>query len=235
MGRLIWQYAPAIAVWAGAVLVAFGTFWSSLRQSHFNIRLAQKNQEIAELQLESANMITGGNSFAYMGVMIPEPRSAATIVPVFAHKGKYPLYDVEARIVDLDEFRRLTELKDFLAASRALQGTSVKVGNLTPGFAATPGVVLPHLSNSDISYNIFYIARNGSWIQTLRMRWNENGWITADRVVGGPERKELYRDIKPNYPLNAAGEVDWDAPLPKQGPVAGGSTNGISENIKSKE
>jgi hypothetical protein len=134
MARLFWQYAPALVVWTGAVLVAFGTFWSSLRQSHFNTRLAQKNQEIAELQLESANAITGGDSFAYMSVMVPDPKSAATIIPVFVHKGKYPLYDVEARIVDLDEFRRLTDLKDSLAASRAIQGTALKVDNMTPGF-----------------------------------------------------------------------------------------------------
>ena len=70
------------------------------------------------------------------------------------------------------------------------------------------------------------------------MRWIENGWVTADRVVGGSERKELYKDIKSNFPLNAAGEVDWDAPLPKHEPVAGGSakeTNSISENTKPKE
>jgi hypothetical protein len=170
MGRLIWQYAPAIVVWVGAIFVAFGTFWSSLRQSHFNARLAQKNQEIAELQLESANAITGGNSFAYMGVMVPDTKLVATIFPVFAHKGKYPLYDVEARIVDLDEYRRLTELKDYLAASKALQGTPIKVGNLTPGFANTPGITLSHPSGRDISYNIFFVARNGSWTQTLRMR-----------------------------------------------------------------
>jgi hypothetical protein len=238
MARLFWQYAPALVVWTGAVLVAFGTFWSSLRQSHFNARLAQKNQEIAELQLESANAITGGDSFAYMGVMVPDPKSAATIIPVFVHKGKYPLYDVEARIVDLEEFRRLTELKDSLAASRAIQGTALKVGNMTPGFSSTPGIVLTHLSGRDISYNIFYVARNGSWIQTLRMRWVGDGWATADRIVGGPQRKDIYRDIKSNYPLNTAGEVDWDAPLPKQAPVAGGETketNSTSQAAESKK
>ena len=49
----------------GAVLVAAGGFWSSWRQSNFNVTLTQKNNVITHLQLESANAITGGNSFAY--------------------------------------------------------------------------------------------------------------------------------------------------------------------------
>jgi hypothetical protein len=212
MDRLIWQFAPALLVFGGAVLVALGGFWSSWRQSNFNTTLTEKNNEIAQLQLESANAITGGNSFAYMVLQVPDPKSSSTVIPVFVQKGKYPLYDVQARIADLDEFKRLTDQKDFNAATAALLGTTLQVGNLTPGFASTMRAVLPHPSGQNFSYNVFYVARNGAWIQSLRMRWVGDGWAMANKVIGGPENKELFREVSSNYPLNEKGEVEWDTP-----------------------
>src|SRR5258708_39917263 len=144
MGRLIWQFAPALLVFGGAVLVALGGFWSSWRQSNFNNTLAEKNNEIAQLKLESANAITGGNSFAYMVLQVPDPKTGSAAIPIFVHQGKYPLYDLQARIVDLDEHTRLTEQREFTAATTALLGTSLQVGNLTPGFSSTVRAVMPH-------------------------------------------------------------------------------------------
>jgi hypothetical protein len=222
MIRLIWQFAPAILVWVGAVLVAFGTLWSSWRQSNFNATLTAKNSEIARLQLENANAITGGNSFAYMLLQVPDHETFATAIPTFVHQGKYPLYDVQAHIVDLDEFQRLTDRKDFLAANNALSGTDLMIGNLTPGFASRPtGAVLSHPSGQDFTYNIFYVARNGAWTQQLRMRWTGNGWVIANRVFagpgnfGGPGDKDLFREVSTGYPLDEKGEVDWDIPKSK--------------------
>jgi hypothetical protein len=212
MGRLIWQFAPALLVFGGAVLVALGGFWSSWRQSSFNTTLTEKNNEISQLQLESANAITGGDSFAYMVLQVPDPRTGSSAIPVFVHKGKYPLYDVQARIADLDEFKRLTDRKDFVAATAALVGTTLQVGNLTPGFASTIRAVLPHPSGQNFSYNVFYVARNGAWIQSLRMRWVGDGWAMANKVMGGTENKELFREVSPNYPLNEKGELEWDTP-----------------------
>jgi hypothetical protein len=208
--RFLWQFAPAILVLLGAMVVALGGFWSSWRQSNFNATLTQKNNEITRLQLESANAITGGNSFAYMLLQIPDTKSGSLATPLFVHQGKYPLYDVEARIVDLDEHRRLTEQKDFIAASKALVGTTLRVGNLTPGFASSLSSALQHPSGRDFSYNIFYVARNGAWVQSLRMRRVGDGWAIANKVVGGPENKEIYREVTATYPLNDKGEVNWE-------------------------
>jgi hypothetical protein len=212
MGRLIWQLAPTLLVFGGAVLAALGGFWSSWRQSNFNTTLTEKNNEISQLQMESAKAITGGNSFAYMLLQVPDPKTASTAIPLFVHQGKYPLYDLQASIVDLDEHKRLTDRKEFIAATTALSGTSLQVGNLTPGFASTLRAVLPHPSGQNFSYNVFYVARNGAWVQSLRMRWVGDGWAIANKVVGGAENKELYREVTPNYPLDEKGEVEWDTP-----------------------
>jgi hypothetical protein len=215
--RGLWPFFPAFVVCAGAILVALGGFWASWRQSNFNAEIREKNEEIARLQRENANAITGGDSFCWMGLSVSDPAAAAIARPIFIHQGRYPLYDVSARIVDSDEYARLTAAKDFIAASKALLGTNVSVGNMTPGFSTDTGVVLSHPSGKNFTYNVFYVARNGSWIQSLRMRWTGNGWALANRVHGLTEGKELFREVSPNYPLNAQGDVDWqDQPQVKQ-------------------
>jgi hypothetical protein len=209
--RSLWPFAPAFFVFAGAILVAIGGFWASWRQSNFNAEIKEKNEEIARLQRENANAITGGDSFCWMGLSVPDPGTAAVAIPIFIHQGKYPLYDVAARIVDLDEYARLKAAKEGIAASNALLGTAVPVGNMTPGFSTDTGIRLSHPSGKNFTYNVFYVARNGSWIQMLRMRWTGNGWTLATKVQGLTHQdKELYREVSPDYPLNAHGDVDWD-------------------------
>jgi hypothetical protein len=57
-------FYPAIVVLIGAIFVAAGGFWASYRQSNFNMEIRAKNEEIAALQKDNADAITGGDSFA---------------------------------------------------------------------------------------------------------------------------------------------------------------------------
>jgi hypothetical protein len=197
---------PAFMVLAGAVLVAVGGFWATWRQSNFNTEIREKNAEITRLQLEGANAITGGDSFCEMGLQMPDTKSAALVVPVFVHHGKYPLYDVSARIVDLDEFE-----------SRKRQGLPIdpgltlRPGNMTPSHAVTMGITLQHPSGRDFNYNIFFVARNGAWTQQFRMHWIGDGWTTATNIVGPDGRRELFSNITENFPRAPGGEIDWKA------------------------
>lgn len=208
--QILWQFLPAILIVAGAGLAAWGGFWQAYRQSLFNSELRQKNDKIIELQQQSAGAITGGDSFAEMVLQVPDATTGAVAMPIFAHHGKFPLYNVSARILDLGEYRRLSAAKNYEAASAALQGTEISVGSLTPGFARGPMVALQHPSGRDFSYSVFFVARNGAWNQQLRMKWMGNGWSVATRIFGLSEGKELYRRVTPDYPLGPNGEVDWE-------------------------
>ncbi len=66
-------------------------------------------------------------------------------------------------------------------------------------------------SGQNFNLNIFYVARNGSWTQKLRMRWIGNGWATANRVVEGLGGKVLYEQISDNFPRDVDGKIEWDA------------------------
>jgi hypothetical protein len=198
-------FYPALLVFAGAILVAFGGFLAALRQSNFNAEIRQKNEEIAHLQHEAANIVTGGDSFCWMQLSMSDgPDRPAQ--PVFVHIGQYPLYDVTARIVDVDAIMKAPSLSgsvDF--------GITLSIGNMTPGFAMITGTRLPQTSGSTLNYNVFFVARNGSWTQLIRMRRIEGGWVTATKVVSGMDHpKEVIREVNNGFPLNADGDVNWD-------------------------
>jgi hypothetical protein len=180
-----------------------------LRQSKFNSELRLKNDEIIRLQQENAGAITGGDSFAEMGIMVPDVATGALAQPIFIHHGRFPLYDVTARIVDVGEHQRLQAAKNYTAASTTLLGTQINLGSLTAGFSRGPMGALQH-SGRDFSYNIFFVARNGAWTQRLRMKWTGNGWSSAIRIEGLSGGKELYANVTPDYPRDSNGQVEWD-------------------------
>jgi hypothetical protein len=198
----MWPLAPALVIAVGAIFVAFGGFWAAYRQSHFNAELRQKNEEIARL--------TGGDGFCWTAFQIVDSRGELVnankmpdeliLVPNFINQGKYPLYDVSARMVDLDQFK-----------TNVVSGTTaVRIGNMTAGFAVTTDVHIPH-HGKDFNFNIFYVARNGSWLQKLRMRWMGDGWASANRVTEGQGGgKELLLEVSANYPRDADGNVAWE-------------------------
>jgi hypothetical protein len=196
---------PALIVLAGAFGVAIGTFWASWRQWNFNTVISEKNEEIIRLQRENVGVTTGGDSFCYMLLQVHDPATGLVVTPIFIHQGRFPLYDVAARVVDIDEMR-----KSIGANQAALLGTTLRVGNLTPGFSVSI-TILQHPAGQNFNYNVFYVARNGAWLQMLRMRWLGNGWAIATRVLegnGGP--KVLYEEISADYPRGADGQVEWN-------------------------
>ncbi len=202
-------FYPAIVVLIGAIFVAAGGFWASYRQSNFNMEIRAKNEEIAALQKDNADAITGGDSFAEAAFSMLDRSGNMTnafsmpdqllLVPTFIHRGKHPLYDVSVRF---------TDLQAKFDAQNALR--AYPIGNMTPGLATiTGGINLPH-DGKDLNFNIFFVGRNGMWIQFLRMPWMGDGWGRASKI----ERNGvvIFEEISKNFPLNEKGAVDWDHP-----------------------
>lgn len=209
MARLS-PFIPAMLVFVGAIIVAVGGFLASWRQSNFNAEIRNKNDEIAQLQRENVNAITGGDSFAWVAFQIfgadgsavnaHAMRDDLVLVPTFINQGRYPLYDVAVRFSELARGKTF----DIGGALR-----SYPVGNMTPGLATTTGIQLPH-HGKDLEFNIFFTARNGMWIQILRMPWVGDGWAMATKVMRGTQ--ELHRDVSANFPRRQDGSIDWGEP-----------------------
>ena len=198
------QFAPALLIAFGALSATIGGFWQSYRQSSFNAAIREKNDQIIVLQQENLNAVTGGDSFVEMRLLELGQELQAPTTPAFFNRGKYPLYDVTARIVDLD-LRIIPTDSD---AIRKLMGLAVNIGELAPNQPFSNMQPLSHSAESDINYNIFYSARNGHWTQFLRMKWTESGWSVANRIE--QNGKDVLVEVSPDFPKLANGEPDWE-------------------------
>jgi hypothetical protein len=149
---------------------------------------------------------TGGSSYAYLS-FVPEQHFL-----FFAHAGKYPLYGVVARIVDLDQ------------AKNNPFGITVTVGDMIKGHGNMLDVPKNMTSLADhFNANVFFTARNGGWTETLRVQKKQDGWARAIRVTGEfttfGKSKVMCETIDPKFQLDPSGQVekDWlpDSTLPR--------------------
>jgi hypothetical protein len=199
-------FYPAFLIFVGAVLVACGGFWASWRQTNFNSQLRQKNAEIVQLQTEQSELITGGDSFCVLRLADfgnDDHRFH------FQNWEKFPLYDLEARIVDLGEEENgpVTSLRE---AWESIYRNVIPLGNIAGKSGRYSNTV--HLAGrQQYALNIFYTARNGTWQQMLRMQRTDKGWLFATKVEKGQgaEMRELYRAIDDAFPRKPDGEVNW--------------------------
>ncbi len=169
-------------------------------------QLLEQSKTITSLSKQSIKTAIGGNSFCYIAMFNPTPDGW---LPVVIHVGKYPLYDVQARVVDIEK----AVSTNGKSLSRVLFKTDIflQLGNI-----AEHEVQLPTLdyikwdASSKHSYNIFYGGRNGMWTQILRIR-NINGqWVQATRVdrVDGAKSTKIYENIPINFPRNKDGGIN---------------------------
>jgi hypothetical protein len=119
------------------------------------------------------------------------------------HSGKYPLYDVTARIVDLDELELASKSEKLILAE--LHNDQRVFANLIPGHCKTSKRW--NLGGStQRRFNIFWTARNGSYTQSLHLKKVNGQWHHATRVM---REKVLLEEASESYPRNSQGEIDW--------------------------
>lgn len=169
--------------------------------------LARSNASLAK---ESISTVTGGDSFCYMNFSY----QFGMPTPVLIHSGKYPLYDVQVRITDLNKFRRKVELHQPLDLSSDINLT---IGELQVGRVwINRGLAVPFSDERAQDFNIFFSARNGIWTEILRLRKVGNSWSPALRVrfsptdIPNPPAKPAFEQVPKDFPRNADGLVDWD-------------------------
>jgi hypothetical protein len=149
------------------------------------------------LAKENISTVTGGDSFSYAWIQAQSPYFGVTA------QGKYPLYDLHARVVDLDEAKK---------QSRGFLGTPIYIGEIVPPMAQARDLKFDFGNSESRSFNIFFSARNGIWVQLLRLRRLRDGrWVSATRVEREGEKryKLIYQNIDKDFPRNEKDEIDW--------------------------
>jgi hypothetical protein len=154
--------------------------------------------------------VTGGDSFCYLQF---ESNNNPTRGILLMHKGKYPLYDIQVRIVDLEIYRQLNNSN--LEKSRELfeQAEKVyKLPTLNPNTAEILGKFTFPDNATEKNFNIFILARNGSFEQFYRFRKVKQTWFQAHRVIIRRDGKMevLHQQIDQQFPTNKNGEIVWE-------------------------
>jgi hypothetical protein len=183
----------------GALIAAGGALWSGHRQIVSGAEAKARNEKIIELSEKLQEALTGGDAFCYG---YPNMLSTGQFQWSFIHSGTMPLYDVQVRIHD----RR----KPFHSSSVTMQ-----LGTLFPGrahsYGAQPGSI--DVRTPVQAFNLFFVARNGSWTQEIR--WIEKPGVqaTANRVRrdGVPLNKPLLLAVSPEYDGETPADDAWNA------------------------
>ena len=191
----------------GSTILIFGALLATHEQTQHQTKIAELNEQIAK-------SITGGDSYCYLDFrLMGADANRPTIVVV--HRGKYPIYELNARIVDLQKTAEIREAKgsrltldDVKAAD-----TSMAIGQIAPTQARIlTDWQLPDRDEQD--YNIFFSARNGFFTQLVRFRRHSvMGYrVQATKVFRGvsDDGKTLLEKVDPGFPLDAQGKVEWN-------------------------
>lgn len=216
---LVWTTTPAwvVAVKDGAacfflVSWATGQYFRVKKQTHVDSRLSEivtrltgvvEKIEIASDKTVAA--MTGGTSYCiadFHNMAIGSTKGLLSIT----HRGNYPLYDVQIKIVDIDELQRLVAEDSKIGLTSATQ--IFNLGTVGGGLDHMRWVNLQLGEASPRSYNIFFSARNGSWTQQLRIVKLEDRWVTASRVH--PPGQEPFDFAYDDFPRNPDGTLVWD-------------------------
>jgi hypothetical protein len=192
-------YYPALVILAGAIVVAIGGFWAATRPANFNARLNEKNNQIISLQDQQLKAITGGDTYP---LILPALYDKATLQMRLRTEGKYPLYGLQATILDQDLFETLVasskDKRNEIAAIHDKSQHVARVGNLGPNQGETVATYMLDPNIGHRSFLITFIARNGQVTEYLKLYWVKDWWAIAYKVFN--ETGVLKEQIGENFP-----------------------------------
>lgn len=197
---------PTIVIFIGGIITLIGAVLAAVDQNRIGSRLEEKNEEIIRLNHSISDAITGGDSFCFLRIY--QPSSNRKLSAIVVHSGDFPIYDVSCRIVDIDEFRKKADgSQDIYKGVESF----LTLGNIAPTQAFETGPVFP--TNTAIKrFNIFFSARNGFFVQQLRISILGDEMFTAMRVTRDAKDGSkiiLFEEIQENYPKEPDGTINW--------------------------
>jgi hypothetical protein len=184
---------------AGTIIVALGTFWQAQEQNNSN---------------------TGGDSFAYfipqthMYTTSSEPPSYNDVELHLMHSGKYPLYDIQIRLVDLQQANQIMaeHRKSPLPYEKLITSGEIndRIERLDPGRMMSVFKLNLPANAKRWDYNVFFDARNMKWVQALRFirEKEDETWRLASRTRRGA--KVLQEQGSSVLPKDDSGKPKWD-------------------------
>ena len=165
---------------------------------------------LAALAKDNINEATGGDSFCFVE-MVPVPEG---LMAHLIQKGKHPLFEVRLNISDLNALD--SGIKSGAPSLLANTRSFSTIDFLAPGLLHPLGVYRIEPKEEYVRYNIFIYARNGSFIELLRLKRlaNQSGWVSALLVTASYTRKKkgvVLENIDRRFPMELLkSDQDWN-------------------------
>lgn len=154
---------------------------------------------IDRLEIQTQQFIghlTGGSSYCHVVI---SRQVADESIWVLVPAGDYPMYSINVRIADLDS----TE-ED--VAKNHLNDRSFTIAELSPG----QGRILDpyNLGSGDSRrFNVYISARNGTFVQRIRLRRINGAWRVATQVETNDA--VVHTHVDEEYPGKMDGVIEW--------------------------
>jgi len=225
------EKTPNWIAWAtlfAGLFIIIGGIWSGIVQnksdeekSKLTKQLVNLTEKNAVLNQEINDITTGGNSYCYI-TFEPWESVKKTLHGRINHSGNFPLYDVTLTVYDMIRYRELeTKVDDksgYYAGDMSKIMKEIEIGNINPdsNLANMWHRRLPNLLRvdeyKDYKINIFFGARNGSWVQLVRLKkikfgGSKNYWAQAIRIQKNKEI--IFEYIDQHYPRDNTGTIEW--------------------------
>ncbi len=166
-----------------------------------NEKLIIANEEIIKLQSKLEGTYSGGKSFPELKI-IPLDNEKGQMVLI--HHGEFPLFDISMHAVDLDIHNKIVAQRgsnQFKMDELALFSVDLQFNSLQIGNQLAIGTFISDYSSNKKSFNIFYSARNGLYIQAIRLFKKDRIWHSGT-IIFNREYKEVYRSIDKELPFD---------------------------------
>ncbi len=145
--------------------------------------IKQSQQQFAETMSKSREAIaesTGGDSFCYVDM---GGWNGNELIANIVQKGRYPLFRVDVTITDIDAFNLELKSKSGTLGSTSRRGFPT-IDVLTRVSLWRPlGTYLISPDEESRSFNIEMFARNGAFVELLRIRKLKEGGLTTAKLV----------------------------------------------------
>lgn len=163
---------------------------SQLRNDNY-----QLSKDLAKTSIELTNNIIGGDSYCYLAIgNISQNTALLTVVS----EGKYPIYEVQIRIVDLELFNQIKG--NFSLETMNKTQVILNLGNIPSKTAKSAGNISADFSKNEKDFNVFFSARNGFFTQTIRMRKVNGVWKTKTQVTKQFSNEILFQKTDEGFP-----------------------------------
>jgi hypothetical protein len=114
--------------------------------------------------------------------------------------GAHPVFEAQARLVDLECLAKIDVSTIKTVEALHVCDTRFNIPVIAPGRGGTIGQ-LPQGEGAVRRFNVFWLARNGNWLQRLRLAKIDGNWRSASQVIRGEEI--LLEELPPDFPKDA--------------------------------